>query len=65
MDFGEKTVKQDYIFRGEVINLRVDTVTTPAGNTATRELVEHPGGVCVVPHAAKPLISLCDRVHRL
>lgn len=49
MDFGENTVKQDYIFRGEVINLRVDTVTTPAGNTATRELVEHPGGVCVVP----------------
>lgn len=49
MDFGEKTVKQDYIFRGEVINLRVDTVTTPAGNSATRELVEHPGGVCVVP----------------
>ena len=49
MDFSEKTVKKDYIFRGEVINLRVDTVTTPSGNTATRELVEHPGGVCVVP----------------
>ena len=49
MDFSEKTVKQDYIFKGEVINLRVDTVTTPGGNTATRELVEHPGGVCVVP----------------
>ena len=49
MDFSEKTVKQDYIFKGEVINLRVDTVTTPSGNLATRELVEHPGGVCVVP----------------
>ena len=49
MDFSEKTVKQDYIFRGEIINLRVDTVTTPSGNLATRELVEHPGGVCVVP----------------
>jgi ADP-ribose pyrophosphatase len=49
MDFSEKTVKQEYIFKGEVINLRVDTVTTPGGNTATRELVEHPGGVCVVP----------------
>lgn len=49
MDFSEKTLKQDYIFKGEVINLRVDTVTTPGGNTATRELVEHPGGVCVVP----------------
>lgn len=49
MDFREKTVKQDYIFKGEVINLRVDTVTTPSQNTATRELVEHPGGVCVLP----------------
>lgn len=29
--------------------MRVDTVATPEGNTATRELVEHPGGVCVVP----------------
>ena len=49
MDFSEKTVKKEYIFKGEVINLRVDTVTTPSGNLATRELVEHPGGVCVVP----------------
>ncbi len=48
-DFSEKTVKREYMFRGEIINLRVDTVTTPSGNTATRELVEHPGGVCVVP----------------
>ena len=48
-DFSEKTVKQEYVFKGEIINLRVDTVTTPSGNTATRELVEHPGGVCVVP----------------
>jgi len=49
MDFTEKTIKKEYIFKGEIINLRVDTVTTPSGNTATRELVEHPGGVCVVP----------------
>ena len=49
MDFSEKTEKKDYIFRGEVINLRIDTVTTPSGSEATRELVEHPGGVCVLP----------------
>lgn len=49
MDFSEKTVKKEYVFKGEVINLRIDTVTTPSGNLATRELVEHPGGVCVVP----------------
>lgn len=49
MDFTEKTVSKEYKFKGEVINLRIDTVLTPGGNTATREIVEHPGGVCVVP----------------
>lgn len=48
MDFSEKTVSKDYKFIGEIIKLRVDTVTTPGGNTATREIVEHPGGVGVV-----------------
>ncbi len=47
MDFSEKTVNTDYKFIGEIIKLRVDTVTTPGGNTATRELVEHPGGVAI------------------
>lgn len=49
MNFTENTISKDYKFKGEVISLRVDTVKTPTGNTATREIVEHPGGVCVVP----------------
>ncbi len=48
MDFSEKTINSDYKFIGEIIKLRVDTVETPGGNTATRELVEHPGGVAIV-----------------
>ena len=48
-NFREETIKKEYKFNGEIIKLRVDTVTTPSGNTATREIVEHPGGVCVVP----------------
>ncbi len=48
MNFSEKTINTDYKFIGEIIKLRVDTVETPGGNTATRELVEHPGGVAVV-----------------
>ena len=48
-NFKEETIKKEYKFNGEIIQLRVDTVTTPSGNTATREIVEHPGGVCVVP----------------
>lgn len=35
-------------FQGRIINLRVDTVELENGATATREIVEHPGGVCVI-----------------
>jgi len=48
MDFTEKTTSTERIFEGRIINLKVDTVTLPNGNTATRELVEHPGGVGVI-----------------
>ena len=47
MNLHEKTVSQDVRFRGHVINLRVDDILLPNGNPATREVVEHPGGVCV------------------
>lgn len=47
MNLCEKTVSQDVRFRGRVINLRVDDALLPNGNHATREVVEHPGGVCV------------------
>ncbi len=48
MDFTEKTISTKRIFEGRIINLKVDTVTLPNGNTSTRELVEHPGGVGVI-----------------
>ncbi|MGM9551666.1 MAG: NUDIX hydrolase [Clostridia bacterium] len=41
-------ISQEYKFRGKIVNLRVDTVKTPEGNTALREIVEHPGGVGIV-----------------
>ncbi len=48
MDFTEKTISTERIFEGRIINLKVDTVTLPNGNTSTRELVEHPGGVGII-----------------
>ena len=41
MDYKEKLYKVKR-FSGKVINLRVDTVKLPNGNTSTREIVEHP-----------------------
>ena len=33
------------VFRGRVINLRVDKIALSGGRTATREVVEYPGAV--------------------
>ncbi len=49
MDLTEKPIKQDYIYKGKIVNLRVDDALLPDGSTAKREIVEHPGGVCVAP----------------
>ncbi|MBE7031181.1 MAG: NUDIX hydrolase [Ruminococcaceae bacterium] len=48
MDFYEKTIATKEIFDGKIIKVRVDTVELPNGNTSTREIVSHPGGVGVV-----------------
>ena len=48
MNLTEKTISSESIYNGKIINLKVDTVELPDGNTALRELVEHPGGVAVV-----------------
>lgn len=53
MDFTEKPLKQDYLYRGKIVNLRVDDAELPDGTTALREVIEHPGGVCVAALTAK------------
>lgn len=45
----EKQVASEEIFSGKVVHLVRDTVELPNGNLATREVVRHPGAVCVVP----------------
>ena len=49
MHLFEKTTGTERIYEGRVINLRRDTVELENGKSATREVVEHSGGVCVVP----------------
>ena len=47
MNFTEKQLTKEYIFKGKIINLRRDDALLPNGNTAIREVVEHLGGICV------------------
>ncbi|MBR2021541.1 MAG: NUDIX hydrolase [Clostridia bacterium] len=49
MKLTEKTKSQEYMFKGRIINLRRDVAILPDGTEAGREVVEHNGGVCVLP----------------
>lgn len=48
MNLEEKMLEKNYIYNGRIINLRNDLAQLPNGKTAYREVVEHPGGVCVI-----------------
>ena len=48
MEFEEKTVKENVLYRGKIINLRKDEVLLPNGKGAIREVVEHGGGSCIL-----------------
>lgn len=45
----EKTLSSEKIFDGKVVKLFVDRAELENGDTALREVIKHPGGVCVVP----------------
>ncbi|MGN1135134.1 MAG: NUDIX domain-containing protein [Oscillospiraceae bacterium] len=49
MHLQEKTVDTEPIFDGKIIKVRKDKAELENGSVVTRELVIHPGGVCVVP----------------
>ena len=49
MDYSEITLSREEIYRGRIITLHRDTVRLPDGTETLREVVEHPGGVTVIP----------------
>lgn len=48
MDLAEKTISEETIYEGKIIKLRKQKVVLPNGNTADREIVNHPGGVAIL-----------------
>lgn len=48
-DLVEKFIKSEVVFEGNLLTVRRDTVELPNGKHATRELIQHPGAVAVVP----------------
>ena len=49
MDLTEKTLEQNILFQGASVTLRRDRAQLPDGREAFREVVEHPGGVAILP----------------
>ena len=43
----ETTLRRNVVFEGRVIHVRNDEALLPNGRTCRREIVDHPGGVCV------------------
>jgi ADP-ribose pyrophosphatase len=45
-----RTLASKTIYRGRVVDVKVDRVIEPGGVQTTREVVCHPGSVVVIPH---------------
>lgn len=45
----EHKVSSETVYVGKIITLRRDIVKVPNGKNAVREVVEHPGAVCIAP----------------
>lgn len=58
MKLTEKTIETKDIYKGKIINLRVDSVELPDGKIASREVVEHKGAVAIVPVLEKNKVVL-------
>lgn len=45
----EVTVNSLNVFNGKLLKLHVDTVRLPNGRETTKEIIEHPGAVAIIP----------------
>ena len=48
-DLKENKISSTQIFSGKLIDLYLDNVRLPNGKQSTREWLDHPGAVCLVP----------------
>ena len=49
MEYDEKTVSREKIYRGNIIEIENVRVTLPNGKEATRDVVLHPGAAVIIP----------------
>ncbi|WP_096201062.1 NUDIX domain-containing protein [Bacillus sp. FJAT-45350] len=44
----EKTISSETVYKGRIIDLKIDEVELPNGKTSKRELINHPGAVAII-----------------
>lgn len=49
MDFEEKTISVNKIYKGRIIEVEAQKVTLPDGRTASRDIIRHPGAAAIIP----------------
>lgn len=54
----QRTIRSEYIYRGRVVTLRIDTIQMPDGGEVQREVVEHHGAVAIVPRLKEDTILM-------
>ena len=58
MELTEKTVASEVLFEGRIVRLKLDRAEIPNGKIVSREVVEHPGGVAVLPLDEDGMVTL-------
>ena len=61
MAFYEETLSREEIFEGKVFTIHRDSVRLQDETKATREVVEHPGGVCIAAVDSRRFIYLVEQ----
>lgn len=62
--FEEKTISSTTIYKGKIIDLRVEEVELPDGKVSKRELIDHPGAVAVLAITADHKIVLVEQYRK-
>ncbi len=47
--FKEETISTETIYQGKILNLRRDKIKLPDSRESVREIIEHSGGVTIIP----------------
>jgi len=48
-DLKETSLSSENVYQGSFLDVRKDIVQLPNGKTSTREWINHPGAVCIIP----------------